>query len=198
MAVEPVDEAQARYLAHQARKKTTLVEIMRARHSDRMYDPRPVEDDLRDAIREAISLCPSSCDRRGVRAVEVDTRDELALLGGLLVGGVGWVHRAPWVLLLMGRAETYKAPGEVAFMPYLDAGAILEQVMLAATNLDLAVAYVNPNIRPRDRAHFTEVFGHGIFCGAIAIGHPVPGSPDQRHHQEKLAAMPKQQVTGGE
>ena len=188
----PPDEAQARYLAHQARKKETLIEIMRQRHSDRMYDARPVQEDLRAQVREAIDLCPSSCDRRGVGAVEVDSRDELALLGGLLVGGVGWIHRAPWVLLLMAREETYKAPGEVEFMPYLDAGAVIQQVMLRATDLGLATAYVNPNIRQFNRDHFRRIFGDGIFCGALAIGHPVPGSPDQRHHQEKMAAAAPQ------
>lgn len=184
----PTDEAQARYLAHQARKKKTLVEIMRQRHSDRMYDARPIDDHLRETIREAIGLCPSSCDRRGVRAVEVDSRDELALLSGILVGGVGWIHRAPWVLLLFAREETYRAPGEVDYMPFLDAGAVIQQVMLAATDLGLAAAYANPNIRHFNRPHFHKIFGEGIFCGAIAIGHPVPGSPDQVHHQEKMAA----------
>ena len=57
-----------------------------------------------------------------------------------------------------------------------------------ATDLGLATAYVNPSIREFNRDHFKKLFGEGIFCGAIAIGHPVLGSPDQQHHQEKMAA----------
>lgn len=181
------DPYQARYLAHQARKRDTLIAIMRHRHSDRMYDARPVAEDIRAQVREVIDLCPSSCDRHGVTPVEVDTRDELALLGGLLVGGVGWIHRAPWVLLLMADPLAYKAGNEIEWMPYLDAGCIVQQVMLRATDLGLATAYANPNIRDFNRSHFHHVFGDGVFCGAIALGYPHPDSPDHiRHHQKEL------------
>src|SRR5690606_7868572 len=88
-----IDPYQQRYLAHQARKRRTLIEVMRDRHSDRMYDDRPVPDDVREQLLEVVELAPSSCDRRGVAVRVVDTRDELALLGGLLVGGAAWAAR---------------------------------------------------------------------------------------------------------
>src|SRR5690606_41584622 len=93
------DPYQERYLAHQARKKRTLIEVMRARHSDRMFADRPVEPQTRAALLEVVDLAPSSCDSRGVSVRVVVTRDELALLGGLLLGGDGCVHRATLVLL---------------------------------------------------------------------------------------------------
>ncbi|MFI9595321.1 hypothetical protein [Nonomuraea sp. NPDC052265] len=124
-----VDPYQARYIAHQARKRDTLLRIMRERHSDRMYDARPVGEELRERVREVITLCPSSCDRRGVAVREVDSRDERELLSGLLVGGVGWLHRAPWILLVFADPLAYKAGGEIAWMPYLDAGVIIQQVI---------------------------------------------------------------------
>lgn len=181
-AAPEVDGYQARYLAHQARKRDTLIAVMADRHSDRMYAATPVDEDTRAAVREVIDLCPSSCDRRGVGVIEVDSRDELALLGGLLVGGVGWVHRAPWVLLLLADTAAYKAGGEIDFMPYLDAGVMIQQVMLRATDLGLASAYVNPNIRDQNRDHFRTVFGDGVFCGAVAIGWSHPDSPDRARH----------------
>lgn len=183
-----VDEFQTRYLDHQARKREVLIEIMRQRHSDRMYDTRPVEDDVRAQVREAIGLVPSSCNRRGVTVREVDGRDELALLGGLLVGGVGWIHRAPWVLLLLANPVAYKAGDEVQFMPFLDAGCVIQQIMLRATDLGLASAYANPNIRDHNRAHFSAMFGEGVFCGAVAIGYPHPDSPDRAHHEKRTQA----------
>lgn len=183
------DPYQERYLAHQARKRDTLLAIMRARHSDRMYDARPVPPQVRERVLEVVELCPSSCDRRGVSVRQVDGRDELALLGGLLVGGVGWVHRAPWVLLLMADPLAYKAGDEVEFMPYLDAGVIVQQLLLRAADVGLAAAFVNPNIRERDRPHFTAVFGEGIYCGAVALGWPVPGSPDRLRNQRRLAEL---------
>lgn len=177
------DAYQARYEAHQTRKRKTLIEVMRDRHSDRMFEDRPVPLDVRDELMEVVPLCPSSCDRRGVTVRMFDSRDELALLGGLLVGGVGWVHRAPLVLLLMADPTAYKAPGEVAYMPYLDAGAMLQQILLRAADLGLSAAYVNPNIREFNRSHFTEVFGPGMYCGAVAVGYSHPDSPDRLRHE---------------
>lgn len=184
-SAEGADAFQDRYLAHQARKRDTLLAIMRARHSDRMYDARPVAEGVRERLREVVALCPSSCDRRGVSVREVDGRDELALLGGLLVGGVGWVHRAPWVLLLLGDPLAYKAGDEIGFMPYLDAGVIVQQVMLRATDLGLACAFVNPNIRAHNRGHFAAMFGAGIYCGAVAVGWPHPDSPDRARNRQQ-------------
>jgi|SRR5690554_2819018 len=179
------DPYQERYLAHQARKKRTLIEVMRARHSDRMFADRPVEPQTRAALLEVVDLAPSSCDRRGVSVRVVDTRDELALLGGLLVGGVGWVHRAPLVLLLFGSPLAYKAGNEIEYMPYLDSGVIVQQLLLRATDLGLAAAYINPNIRARDRDHFRAVFGDGVYTGAVAAGYSHPDSPDRLRHEQR-------------
>jgi nitroreductase len=169
----PLDVYQERYLAHQARKRDVLIEIMRQRHSDRMFsDEKPSADSLA-AILGTKELCPSSCDRQAISVRIVESRDELALLGGVLVGGVGWVHRAPVVLLLFADPAAYKAGDEIEYMPYLDAGVVVQQFWLAATAEGLASAYVNPNVRPMNREHFHQVFGDGIFCGAFALGYPL-------------------------
>lgn len=171
-----LDHYQARYVAHQARKRNTLLQIMWERHSDRMFTTTPVEGDMRAALLEVVDLCPSSCNRRGVQPRPVDSRDELELLGGLLVGGVGWIHRAPLVLLLMADPLAYKAGPEAQWMPYLDAGVMVQQLLLRATDLGLASAYANPNIRAQNLAHFRAMFGHHIFAGAVAVGWPHPDS----------------------
>jgi nitroreductase len=168
----PWDPYQERYLAHQARKRKVLVEIMRERHSSRMFADEPPAAEVIEGVLETASMCPSSCDRRAVTVHLVTDRDDLALLGGLLVGGVGWIHRAPVVGLLFADPLAYKAIDEQRFMPYLDAGVIVQQLYLAATAAGLACCYVNPNIRPMNREHFALVFGRGIFCGAFAMGYP--------------------------
>lgn len=167
-----MDEFQERYLAHQKRKKQVLIEIMRERHSNRMFADREVPNDVVREVVESLSLCPSSCDRHGVQARVVTDRDGKALLGGLLVGGVGWVHRAPVVILLMADPGAYKAGDEITFMPYLDAGVMVQQLYLKTTSLGLHGAFVNPNIRTQNKEHFERVFGSGIFCGAFALGYP--------------------------
>lgn len=168
----PLDPYQERYLAHQARKKSVLIEIIRERHSERMFAERPVPGDVLEEILETRRLCPSSCDRQGIDVRIVTERDRLALLGGLLVGGVGWIHRAPVVVLLFGDRAAYKAGDESAYMPYIDAGVVVQQLYLAATAEGLSCAYVNPNIREPNRGHFAATFGDGIFCGAFVLGYP--------------------------
>lgn len=185
-STEPnTDIHQERYQAHQKRKRDTLTALLLERHSERAFDDRPVDPDALHLVRQAMHTAPSSCDRRGLVSHEVTDRDSKAILGGLLVGGVGWVHRAPLVVLLWGDPAAYKAPGEIAFMPYLDAGAVVGQALLAATAAGLAACYVNPSVRPDHRFAFNQLFcplpydrefhGNPVYCGAVALGHPHPG-----------------------
>src|SRR5690606_39954919 len=116
-----MDVFQQRYLAHQARKAQVLAQLMAERYSERVFDDRTVDPDLLADLLKVAERAPSSCDRHGVSVKTVTDRDGRALLGGLLVGGVGWVHRAPAILLLFGDPAAVKAPGEATFMPYLDA-----------------------------------------------------------------------------
>lgn len=170
---KPVDIYQERYLAHQARKKAVLIEIMKQRHSDRMFSDKDVPEKLLDELIGASSLSPSSCDRRGVSITVIEDRDNKDLLGGLLVGGVGWVHRAKYILLIFADPKAYKAEAESSYMPFLDAGVMVQQLLLAATAEGLASCYVNPSVRDSNKDYFQKVFGEEIFCGAIAIGWPI-------------------------
>lgn len=164
------DAYQERYLAHQKRKKDVLISIINERHSNRVFSDAALNPTIINALIESAQKCPSSCDRHGVKLSLVTDRDKKALLGGLLVGGVGWIHRAPAVILLIADPLAYKAGNEIEYMPYLDAGVIVGQLYLYATALDLHCAYANPNIRDFNKGHFSEVFGPGIFCGAFAVG----------------------------
>lgn len=167
------DLYQQRYLAHQKRKREVLEGLLLARHSNRVFDPRPLHADDTVLVMKAIHTAPSSCARRGVTAAPYEERDAKAALAGLLVGGVGWLHRAPTVFLLIGDPAAYKAPGESSYMPYLDAGVAVGQALLAVTAAGMAGCYVNPNIRQAHRPAFELLFGDSIFCGALAVGYPV-------------------------
>lgn len=166
--------AQQRYLKHQKRKKQTLIEIMKLRHSNRMFNETPLPESDIDMLMDVLDYCPSSCDRKGVSVKVVANKDQKNLLGGLLVGGIGWIHRSSHVLLFFADPETYQAPGEKRFMPYLDGGVIAGNFYLMATQMGLACCFCNPNIRTFNRPHFNRVFNKDkkIFCGAFAIGYP--------------------------
>lgn len=178
-----MDEYQARYLAHQTMpggKRDELIKIMEERHSNRRYDSKDVEDELLNKILDACRHAPSSCDRFGVRIKVVRDRDDKALLNGLLVGGVGWVYRAPVILMLFADPSAYKGGengDEVKYNSYLDAGVMAQTAMLAATSLGLHTAFCNPQVRSQDRDYFYKRFSpweKSLFCGAIALGYPHP------------------------
>jgi nitroreductase len=174
--VVTTDPYQERYLAHQARKRESLRELMLARHSDRVYDEeRAVPDELIVELTNAAGRAPSSCDRHAISLRQLTDRQDRELLGGLLVGGVGWVHRAPFILLLLADSAAYKAAGELSRMPYLDAGAVLSHLYLAAVASGLSCCYVNPAVRPRSEEHFRTALrlDDMIFCGAFAAGWPA-------------------------
>jgi nitroreductase len=166
------DLYQERYLAHQKRKAAVLAELLAERHSERMFADGPVPDEVLAGLVDVAARAPSSCDRKAISVRVVVDRDSKALLGGLLVGGTGWVHRAPAVLLLFADPQAYKAGDEITFMPYLDAGVIVGQMDLAAGAGGLARCYINPNIREGNQLHFAQTFGSGVYCGALAVGWP--------------------------
>lgn len=166
-----MDRFQLRYTKHQLRKKKLLIEIMKIRHSDRMFSDKSISTKDIDTLKTAFSLCPSSCDRKAISLVFIDDKDKKNLLGGLLVGGIGWIHRASHIILIFADKKAYKAKGEIKFMPYLDAGVVIQQLYLSSSTINLASCFCNPNIRNFNRHHFENIFGDDIFCGAFAIGY---------------------------
>lgn len=193
-----VNKYQDRYLAHQARKKVslsgkyepelnytkkeqeTLEKIFTNRHSSRVFNGEKITDKELEYIDKLVKSSPSSCDRKGVKYVIIEDREDKELLNGLLVGGVGWIHRADKIVLLIADMEAYGSPNERDFMHYLDAGVLIQSFYLACEALGIKCCYVNPNIRNQYKDYFNTFMlkprftvGIGsdyIYCGAIALG----------------------------
>lgn len=180
---------QDRYLEHQKRKKEQLTyseetdtkpepiemvyEALNQRRSQRIFNNDQVTEEQYKKLLEAATMAPNSCNRHGVRLRPVGDRRGKELLGGLLVGGVGWVHRSQIIFLLLADPEAYGSPNEKDFMHYCDVGFKAMNMWLMAESLGLGACYINPNLV--DKAVFTEKFGklddkELIFCGALAIG----------------------------
>lgn len=176
---------QERYLAHQSRKKEQLKgkytepktytpeeikavkNVFKNRNSSRVFNGESV--DLKE-ILEMVDTSPSSCDRKGVKYKIIESRDDKDLLSGLLVGGIGWINRADKIVLLYTDMEAYKSPVEKDFMPYLDAGVIIQSFYLACEVLGVKVCFVNPNIRENNKQIFKDRFIKDKFLGAVIIG----------------------------
>ncbi len=167
------DIYQERYLKHQLDKKEELIKIMKERHSNRRFDDKPIPQEIIDELISVVELAPSSCDRKAIKVEVITDRDKKALLGGILVGGVGWIHRAPAILLITADPKAYKAEGEIKFMPYLDGGVVSQQLALTATSLGIHGCFANPNIRDFNVDHYHKIFGPNILTMAFAIGYPI-------------------------
>jgi nitroreductase len=156
---------------HQRRKKGQILEIMRRRYSERIFSDREVEIEKIQVILEMCENVPSSCNRRAIDIKVIDSRDDRQILSGLLVGGVGWIHRASKILLLIADMRAYKE--QLFYMPYLDAGVIVQQIYLVCTELGLGCCFVNPNIRVDHYPLFDTLFcgPEKTFCGVVAIGY---------------------------
>jgi len=69
--------------------------------------------------------------------------------------------------------RAYKNPTEQSFMPYLDAGVIIQTTYLTCEALNLGCCYINPNIRDENERFFNSRFNiddNLLFCGALIIG----------------------------
>lgn len=165
-----MDKYQSRYLKHQDKKKRTLVKLMKDRHSTRIFSDKQVSNENLQKIVDAVKLCPSSCNRKAVGVEFQVERDDKQLLGGLLVGGVGWIHRAPVIALIWADKIAYKE--NLDNMPYLDMGVVIQQIYLMCEAIGLKCCYVNPNVRHKHLQIFKSVYGdRRVFGGAFAIGY---------------------------
>jgi len=178
---------QDRYLLHQKNKKKSLSgnykknidykkeeieavkKVFKNRGSDRVFNGESVS--IFDVL-EMVQTSPSSCNRRGVNYKIIEDREDKEILSGLLVGGVGWVNRADKIILLYTDMEAYKSPSEKDFMPYLDAGILVQSFYLACEVMGLKVCCVNPNIRKQNKEFFNKTFlnNNEKLLAVIAIG----------------------------
>jgi hypothetical protein len=179
--VEQQDQYQTRYLTHQKKKAEILKQILISRHSTRVFNENGLnqleEDKIQELINLAIEQTASSCDRKPHKIYTITERDQKALLGGILVGGVGWAHRAPQILLICVDGEAYKAAGEINYMPYLDGGFLSCNILNLLEANNFKACFINPNIREQNKEHFNKVFLNNndnlIYIGAIAVGKSV-------------------------
>jgi len=183
-----MDKFQERYLKHQQHKKEQLIssyggkpikhvkdiknvylELLKGRRSQRIFNSEIVTGEELDFILDCLIESPSSCNRQPISIKIVEDRNSKELLGGLLVGGAGWCHRANKIILLFANEEAYKE--KLDYMPYLDSGVLISNIYLSCESLNIGCCFINPNIREENKEIFEDRFGDMLFCGAVAIGH---------------------------
>ena len=132
--------------------------VVRNRKSVRRFSGKELDKPINEILNFSNKLAPSSCNRHGIYLQEVSP----TYAEKVLVGGKNWVDKAEKVFFLFGAKECYKNPKEIAFMPYLDAGHVSQNIQLVCEVEGIGCCFINPNVR--------EPVGDDYFCGAIAVG----------------------------
>lgn len=178
-----MDKFQERYEEHQSRKKQIIdtkeelgerdwkhsekfLEILENRRSQRMFNDVKIPKRYMLLLAEAVTKAPSSCNRQAIYVVEV----EPFYLDNMLVGAKNWAHNADRAWLIFADKLAYKSPNEKAFMPYLDAGFVGQNIYLMCEYLGIGTCFINPNIREENKPIFEKDFGDDYFCGAFVFG----------------------------
>ena len=182
-----MDEYQERYMEHQDRKKKMLdsepdgakifyniseilkiLEIMENRRSQRNFIEKPIKEVDIEVIKKAVSYAPSSCNRQAVYLKEIEPYE----FEELFVGARKWSLKANKIYLIFAAKEAYKSPNEKAFMPYLDAGFVAQNIYLISEVLGIGSCFVNPNIRQENVRKFNDNFNidNDYICGAMVLG----------------------------
>lgn len=180
-----MDIYQDRYLEHQQRKKQSiedfkgeepkkynliekmsLIEVIKNRRSQRIFNDEDIIQEEIDNILFGINESPSSCNRQAIYLKEIDKN----VAETFLVGGKNWINKAKKVYLIFADKEAYKSPNEIAFMPYLDAGFVVQNIYLICEINNIGCCFVNPNIKIEHKEAFTGLYGNDYLCGAVALG----------------------------
>ena len=179
-----MDIYQERYTSHQAKKREQLLALYESRSSQRIFNNEALPENWLDSVLEAMQQTPSSCARYAVKIKVIEDRDTKQLLGGILVGGAGWVHRAKAIILLVADTTAYKE--NLDYMKYLDTGFTAMSIMLTLETQNIGNCYINPNIRDNHKHIMRELLGNDnlVFTGSIAVGNydnkqEVSSKPDK-------------------
>ena len=187
------DIYQERYLKHRERKATMIngpnkahsvasskfpqqyLAAMAFRRSIRVFREEQVPKHILSQIFRIALLAPQSCNRQAI-TLQVMPGSKA---GQYLKGGQGWAVKAPHIVLLFADLAAYKAPGEIAFMPWLDAGVMLAALTYAATACGVASCIINPSLREEYATEFqSRMNPRGrLFCGAMALGYAAIDAP---------------------
>lgn len=166
------DIYQERYLEHIDRKQKyecvgnykhsnkdiiSLLDVMQHRRSQRVFNFEDITEKELDLIKFSVINAPSSCNRQAIYLKE----EKPEYIEKHFRGANKWGKNASKCYLVLAHKEAYKNPKELPFMPYLDAGVVVENIYLMCEVLNIGCCFVNPNCN----LEFED-----YICGAIMLG----------------------------
>ena len=180
--------------------------VLARRRMVRNYDPEPVEPELLRSVAAAALRAPSAGNSQGFGVVVVtdpQSRRHIAELANEQVyvdaGMDPWISRAPAHIVIAVSEKIYRdryaepdklgPDGETIDWPvpywWVDAGAALMAVLLAAVDAGLAAGFLGVHSIP-DLARFLGFPDHMVPIGVVTVGRPAPDhkSPSLKRHKK--------------
>jgi nitroreductase len=179
-----------------------LRDILARRRMHRAFLPDPIPREQIERIAATIRRAPSGGFSQGQSIVVVTDADLRAEIGRRFEDDRGWVAGAPVLMVISANESQYHArynePDKLAVtggvevtwpVPYwfVDAGALMMLVLLAAIDEGLAAAFIG---HPDQKAIFDELLGlppEVVPIGLAVIGKPAP-DPTAEHGTSRMAA----------
>ena len=183
-----------------------FTDVLARRRMVRNYDPTPLEPELLHSVAAAALRAPSAGNSQGFGVVVVtdaERRGHIADLANedhyVAAGLDPWISRAPAHIVVAVSEKIYRdrysepdklgADGEQIEWPvpfwWVDAGAAMMAVLLAAVDAGLAAGFLGVHSVP-DLARFLGFPDHMVPIGVITVGRPAPDrkSPSLKRHKK--------------
>jgi len=128
-----------------------LYDLFKQRRSTRWYQQKPVKS---STIKQAITMAlqaPSACNRQPFRFHVVSDMTLASKISSIAIGTVGFAHNIPALVVVVGDLSAYSEERD-RHVPYIDAGLVSMQLMLAFESLGLSTCPINwPDIDKYER-----------------------------------------------
>jgi len=155
--------------------KHELIKIIKNRRSLRFWTSEKLRHDEFEQLVDAARWAPSSCNRQPCHFLLTNDKNKIDLLSE--VRGQKFIRNASSCILVLINMRFYDEK-EVAYTPYLDAGAAIQNLLLMAHTLGLGACWVNfgsQEVNEAKREKLKAVFNIPAqykIISLIPIGHP--------------------------
>jgi len=160
------------------------LEAIFSRRSIRAFTSDPITDEDLHTIIKAAAAAPSGGNAQMWVFISIREAKRIAALRALAPGIIG-IPAAVIVMCLDKRRRTASAEGRLAVMPLYDIGAALENILLAAHDLELGGCAVG-SFHPKALATFLNLPEFLEPCLLVVLGKPkmTPPAPPKRPIEE--------------
>lgn len=149
-------------------KVENLLDIMYKRRSVRVYkEDKPVEGDKIKLMLEAAMAAPSACNLQPWEFIVVDDKAMVNKLKACIDINNGRYYNAPAAFVVCGNTSylPWEGKGE------MDCSAAIENILLAATALDLGAVWIGANNEEAMRELF-DIPSHVAIISVVLFGYP--------------------------